>query len=232
MKTTIKNIVIAGLLALAIALLLQLCSEKASRAKETANYLKDRSEFTQEVNKLGETIAFQESVIIEKGSALEKAIEEIEGLKRINSQAKITTVTEMVEVLVPYQVPPVIIKDTSGTDFLRLPHPLALDTSKWFKIYGFITERGFRIDTLQIKNEYTVTYGYKKKKLKDLFKPDVMTIAVKNKNPYTKVTEMENIIVKDRDKRFSLSIQAGYGLTTKGPGGYIGAGLNYNLIEF
>ncbi|HCQ17134.1 MAG: hypothetical protein CMI36_02690 [Owenweeksia sp.] len=51
-------------------------------------------------------------------------------------------------------------------------------------------------------------------------------------NPATEIRGIDHIAISKTDKRFSLGLQAGYGITANGLKPYLGIGLNYSLIHF
>lgn len=82
---------------------------------------------------------------------------------------------------------------------------------------------------LKFINKYDIVLGYEKQ---GLFKKKKPYANVTNHNPYTKTKELRTYQVKQKPQRFTLGLQAGYGITTDGLRGYIGVGGGLTLIKF
>lgn len=136
-----------------------------------------------------------------------------------------------------------VIRDTT-----RLYYPIEGDTivfsqsvlldsiqNKWIDVtYGF--NKGKSILDFTLYNEYEVTFGYEGS---TLFKRGIPYATVKNKNPYTTTSDFRVYqVTSPKQKRFGVSLQAGFGglydikNDNIGYGPYIGLGLNYNIITW
>lgn len=89
---------------------------------------------------------------------------------------------------------------------------------------------------IKVRNEFEITNGWTKRKLKNLFKDPPLEVSVLNLNPNTETTELRTFTVQPPNKRFSVSVQAGYGVLLNGfsvgTGFYLGAGVSFNVIKF
>lgn len=108
-----------------------------------------------------------------------------------------------------------------------------VDTNPW--VSATISVTPTNTDSLnlsldyKIKNEYHVVIGEEKQ---SLFKKKPF-VEITNLNPYTETTSLRTYQVANKEKKFGLGIQAGYGINHKlSPGFYIGIGVHYSLIRF
>lgn len=84
--------------------------------------------------------------------------------------------------------------------FLELPYSFThSDTGGWYDLGITMTKDSLILDSLNYRNEYTVTY-YKKKQ-KGIFKRAKPVVLIENKNPYAKIKQSENVVVEPK-KRF------------------------------
>lgn len=101
-----------------------------------------------------------------------------------------------------------------------------------------------------ILNNKDSTYSYQSYLIKDKINLKLITglkdngkdgfeIYMKSDNPYFKVDSIEGAIIKpdyfkkyNKQKKFGIGINIGYGVSKNGLNPYIGIGLNYNLFSF
>lgn len=80
---------------------------------------------------------------------------------------------------------------------------------------------------ISTRDKYSVVIGSEKV---GLFKKRPV-VEVISSNPYSTIKNMRAFEVKDtRTNRFGIGIQAGYGITLKGFGPYLGIGLNFKIL--
>jgi len=82
---------------------------------------------------------------------------------------------------------------------------------------------------LKFTNKYDIVLGYEKQ---GLFKKRKPYANVTNHNPYTKTKELRTYQVKQKPQRFTLGVQAGYGITKGGLSPYVGIGGGLTIFKF
>lgn len=161
--------------------------------------LKDGEQiFIEKLNKKGEKIAEQEQVILSQKDAIAYNLLEIDNLKKIKSQVKITTITKIDSIYVPIlDTTDRIVYDTTGIALLKLPTKFGLE-SEWYSIFSTIDKKGMLLDSLSLYNRQIITIGMKSN---GFLKSPTPSIVVKNENPYVSVNSLNNVIIKN-DRRF------------------------------
>jgi len=116
--------------------------------------------------------------------------------------------------------------NTSSKDSLNFPiYKSSFNKDNW--IWGKIIAKKDTTDLeLHFRNEYDIIVGNKKVGLFK-YKPYVEVI---NRNPYSENKVLRSYQVSLPKQKWSLGLQAGYGITTKGLGGYVGIGINYKIF--
>lgn len=172
-------------------LILGISAENCSRAKQLEELTKnlesvelDKTKFERTVNLQGQEIAHQRQVIAAKDEAIMLGLEQIKGYKNIKNQIKVVTKTEFDTIYATLE------KDTNELGEITTKFKYA---EEWLSFNGQVLDSGVSISDLAIKNEYTLTIADKKL---GFFKKPEPTVVLLNKNPYTKVEGMTNIIVK------------------------------------
>jgi hypothetical protein len=161
--------------------------------------LKDGEQtFIEKLNKKGEKIAEQDQVILSQKDAIAYNLLEIDNLKKIKSQVKITTITKIDSVYVPIiDTTDRIVYDTTGIALLKLPTRFGLE-SEWYSIFSTINKKGMLLDSLSLYNRQIITIGMKSN---GFLKEPTPSVVVKNENPYVSVNSLNNVIIKN-DRRF------------------------------
>jgi len=161
--------------------------------------LKDGEQlFIERLNKKGEKIAEQDQVILSQKDAIAYNLLEIDNLKKIKSQVKITTITKIDSVYIPIlDTLDRIVYDTVGIALLKLPTKFGLE-SEWYSIFSTINKNGMLLDSLSLYNRQIITIGMKSN---GFLKSPTPSVVVKNENPYVSVNSLNNIIIKN-DTRF------------------------------
>jgi N-acetylmuramoyl-L-alanine amidase CwlA len=76
--------------------------------------------------------------------------------------------------------------------------------NKWYTLDGKVRKEGLLIDSLSIKNESSVTVGWKNAGFLGLRKEPM--VEIKNTNPYLSVEKMSNVVVKKKKGLFQNPI--------------------------
>jgi hypothetical protein len=115
---------------------------------------------------------------------------------------------------------PLIPADTSQASIAPFSFTFS---DKWIYLSGKGLNDSLDFD-LKVKNEYTIAIGYEKKK---------PFVEITNHNPYTETSYLRTFEVKvPKASRFSLGIQAGYGITKNVLSPYFGLGGQYTILRF
>lgn len=203
--------------------------KKINQLQRNTEILANDYQFT--VSKKDSQIVYQEQVIVDKNSKLAKLGDSLQHIKNIKSQVRIVTVTQ-------YDVDTVKIPNDNITtidtiNYLKLPYTLSKST-KWYNYKFRFTHNGEIIrDSLSFVSDFIVLSGYEKKFNLNPFNKNKPIIYFRDKNPHTKVTQMQNVVVSDfKPRRATIGIQVGYGVTNQGLSPYIGLGIGYTLLQF
>jgi hypothetical protein len=172
--------------------------------------------FDVERNEFGEQLAYQDQLLINEKQAKDLLAMENSSLKKIASSTKTKTVTEIKEVYIPFGevVHARELSDTNEIEESDLNaenyRPFGLST-EWYSLNGRVFSEGLIVDSLSIKNEITTNIGWKKDKW---YKKKYAVVEVKNTNPHTQVTGMQNVVVKPPKKKFfqTTAFKVGVGI--------------------
>jgi hypothetical protein len=191
------------------------------------------NEFEVTKNKLGEKVALQDQMIVEKTKALEKELLKSSTLASLNEQVKFEASTKIKNIIAAYSgtgnigTEIVTIHDTikiNGKDSVetikavKIGTKFKADTSQWYKIAGSIQRNGVKFDSLSFKSAFTLNIGEKRVKgIKGwLFGKKEAKVELINPNPYTKVDVMKNIKLEDKKWWQSGWIKFGAGVLVGG----------------
>ena len=141
-----------------------------------------QTEFITMVDKQGLVISEQEQIILSQKDAIEMNLLEIENLKKVNSQVSVVTQTIVDSVFIPFQ------SDTLKNFGLY---------DKWYGLSGIVENRGVKLDSIYFNNDMRITIGYKKN---GWFKKPSPIVKIKNENPYSRVVNMQNVVIDNPTK--------------------------------
>ena len=141
-----------------------------------------KTEFITMVDKQGLLISEQEQIILSQKDAIEMNLLEIENLKKVNSQVSVVTQTIVDSVFIPFQ------SDTLKNFGLY---------DKWYGLSGIVENRGVKLDSIYFNNDMRITIGYKKN---GWFKKPSPIVKIKNENPYSRVVNMQNVVIDNPTK--------------------------------
>lgn len=203
----VKNIALVALAIFVILLLIDRSSgskERADLLEQISKFDLERQEFRSQRAKDSSLIATQQQTFLTQAEALKLGLIELEGkIKKIQSQAWASTRVNIQDVTVPYK--PISFSDTlpgytrfeNGklvSDSLAVPRPFEY-RNQWFEISGQVRKSGIFLDSVIVKNKTTTTVGYERKNIFSRLKP---VVQIKNENPYMEVTDMGNVVIKER----------------------------------
>ena len=141
-----------------------------------------QTEFITMVDKQGLLISEQEQIILSQKDAIEMNLLEIENLKKVNSQVSVVTQTIVDSVFIPFQ------SDTLKNFGLY---------DKWYGLSGIVENRRVKLDSIYFNNDMRITIGYKKN---GWFKKPSPIVKIKNENPYSRVVNMQNVVIDNPTK--------------------------------
>lgn len=172
------------------------------------------NEFEKKANKLGQEVALQNQMVVQKTKDLEKELLKNSLLTRLNEQVKFeaktmikrieaqysgTTGTEVVTVHDTIRLADGTKKDTT-TYAVKVGTKFRADTSQWYTIAGSIGKKGVKFDTVSFKSAFTLNVGEKRVKGYKgwLFGKKEAKVELINPNPYTTVDVMKNVKLEDK----------------------------------
>lgn len=211
----VYKVLSALLIVIIIILLFQKCEEEREFDNQI-NYLTDSIRYYRNAN--GKQVAQISALKTDKNGLklmLLRTSKQLDSLtkefKKIDGAGEVKTITEFDTIYINYDVP---VEYEFEKRFKKV--------SKYYTIAGLSTEKGINIDTLEIPNTLSFAIGKVKRGYE---------IRAVNSNPNIKVVDMDAFIFNVPKKRIGIGISAGYGVSSKGFGPYIGIGVNYNLIS-
>lgn len=174
-------------------------SEKTFLENEKQQLMKERdlAVFDSEVQK--------QNLISEK-KAKELIGEEAEKYKKLHSfvKAELKTVIKGIDAkyrdTVFFMIDRVL-EEPEDTNMTFVPKVFHYG-DEWVNIDGTVKKRSVAIDSLTMINKFDVTIGWKKD---GLFKKSKPVVELKSYNPYTSVPYVNNLVVKEKQKRPFLS---------------------------
>jgi hypothetical protein len=193
----LKNKVYRILLLITLLFLAMSIFNSCEKDKENQNLLRnissldiDSQRFKTEIKKNGQKINSQNQIILTQKQAINNGLIEIEGLKRVKSKVSVVTSTKIDTVFIPYNR---VVIDTSSSNQIQYRNYFDYQEPKgWYSIGGYSSELGISIDSLRIKNDFSIYIADKKVNLFGKSNPEVLLV---NKNPYTETIQMRNIVI-------------------------------------
>jgi len=211
MRTSNLILVMVGILCL--FLVKEGCNQQSSKDALLAQLKNSEQVFKVKVAKDSSTIATQNQTIMSERDAYKAGILKLQNeIQVAQSQVKQEQEIKYVNKSVPY-VPDNYI-DTAGwyvklkngdsskanidsliSNSIIVPKKFALK-EKWFNISGSVKKDGLLIDTLKIKNESTVTIGWKKTGF--LWFGRKPLVEIENSNPYLSLSRVSNVVIEKK----------------------------------
>ena len=172
------------------------------------------NEFEKKANKLGQEIALQNQVVVQKTKEIEKELLKNSLLTKLNEQVKFEASTKIKNIMAAYSgssgTVVITIHDTirlpggrdsiTTTEGIRVGTKFKADTSQWYKIAGSIQKEGVKFDSVSFKSAFTLNIGEKRVQGYKgwLLGKKEAKVELINPNPYTKVDVMKNIKLEDK----------------------------------
>lgn len=174
-----------------VLLMLIWLKDKTIESLKTIN-----TEITFEITKDGKYMATQRQNIMDLEDALKSGLLEKERyMKNIKSQTKIVTNTIIQEKLIPYHDTIEVYFDTLDKRYwVKTPAPIRYQDS-FNLLSGKFTKDGFKLDTLETKNEFRVSIFDKKN---GFLKKSTPVVEIKSNNPSTKTSNIKNVTIEQK----------------------------------
>lgn len=151
----------------------------------------ENQKFKTELNKKDEKVISQAQIIITQKEAIRNGLIEIDKLKKIKSKVKIVTETKVDTVYIEYYK--TIIDSLNQEPFDYKNYFDYQEPKGWYSINGYATNLGIGIDSLRVKNDFSIYIADKKLNIFGKSNPEVILL---NKNPYTETIKMHNIVIR------------------------------------
>lgn len=147
--------------------------------------------FKTELNKNKEKVTSQNQIILTQQQAIDNGLIEIKKLKKIKSKVRLVTNTKIDTVFIPYNR---VVVDSSSTEPIQFRNYFDYQEPKgWYSLSGYASQLGIGIDSLRVKNDYSIYIADKKLNIFGKSNPEVILL---NKNPYTETIQMQNVVIK------------------------------------
>ena len=199
----------------------QLQNEKDNLLNQVSELQLGEKQFKTKLLEDSSTIATQSQTILSQDEAIKLGLLKLEGsIKIVQSQVRQKQIINIDSVAIPYV--PENFADTTGwmvkikqgdsskasldsllANSIIIPKKFSLK-SEWYSFDGKVQREGLLLDSLAIKNESSVSVGWRKAGFLGLSKEPI--VEIKNTNPYLSVTKMSNVVVKKKKGVFQNPI--------------------------
>ena len=205
---------------------------KTSKLEESKGLLSSiKSELIQKTNELGQEVSKREiietynSKMFTKMELQDSLLKELQKVtkenQRILKKGGSSTIVEGETKIDNSSVTNVFYKDSNTVYKSSF-------NDEWIE-YDITARKDSTELNLKCINKYSIVLGSERQ---SLFKKRKPFATVTNYNPYTKTKNLRTYQVKMKPQRFTLGVQAGYGVTRDGLRGYVGVGGGYTIVRF
>ena len=220
LPSKLHSIIIGALCLVILFLVYQGCEqrkEKENLLNQVSQYQLGEKAFKEKILKDSSKIVQQVQTILSQDEAIKLHLLEGGGdISKVESQVKEKQVIKYKDVKIPYV--PDNYADTSGwairlragdtskaildsliANSIIIPKSFSFK-SEWMNIDGKIQKESLVLDSMKIKNESTITVGWKKGGFLNLSR--IPIVEIKNTNPYLSVTQMSNVVIQKKKGLF------------------------------
>jgi hypothetical protein len=150
-------------------------------------------------------------LLTERDNYINILTDSIKHLKKPQIITRVVVRTSIDTLFIPYEVPIHIMPD--GSKWLEVPLKFR-KSDDWYSIKGTIETHGVKFDSLSFKNDFTIATGkeHYDSWLKNLLKKNNTVIQIQDKNPYSTTLTLQQIVVKEKRRYFTIVAGAGYGI--------------------
>jgi hypothetical protein len=173
-----------------VSLFFRSCQQKHEYSSAVEDLLREKQGFEKIIDEQGRESSYLRATILTKDKSIEKQLKEISDLKTLDTKIKIANHTR-IDTLVIELHDTTLITSTDTIKYQKFSH-----SEEWFSIDGKVQDKKLIIDSLNIKNQYTIEVGDAKV---GLFKKE-KRIYVRNENPHTSTDDLKFFILQDERK--------------------------------
>lgn len=189
-KVIVNRLVILSLVVICFALFFRSCESQKQYSSDISDLLHEKKGVEKLIDEQGRESAYLKATILTKDKSIQNQLKEIYQLKTLDAKIKIINHTR-IDTLVLELHDTTIITSNDTIRYQRFTH-----SEKWFQLAGKVEKKQLIIDSLKIKNQYTIEVGDEKV---GLFKKE-KRVYVRNENPYTSTDELKFFILEDKRK--------------------------------
>jgi hypothetical protein len=189
-KKIINRLVILSLVVTCVALFFRSCINEHQYSSDIEDLLHEKRGIEKLVDEQGRESAYLKAIILTKDKAIQKQLKEIWQLKTLDTKINIVNHTE-IDTLVLELHDTTIVTSSDTIKYQKFNH-----SEKWFELSGKVENKQLIIDSLKIKNQYTIEVGDAKV---GFFKKE-KRVYVRNENPYTSTDDLKFFILEDKKK--------------------------------
>lgn len=189
-KKIINRLVILSLVVTCVALFFRSCINEHQYSSDIEDLLHEKRGIEKLVDEQGRESAYLKATILTKDKAIQKQLKEIWQLKTLDTKINIVNHTE-IDTLVLELHDTTIVTSSDTIKYQKFNH-----SEKWFELSGKVEKKQLIIDSLKIKNQYTIEVG----DAKVGFLKKEKRVYVRNENPYTSTDDLKFFILEDKKK--------------------------------
>ena len=189
-KVILNRLIIISLIVTCVALFFRSCQSEHQYSSDIEDLLNEKQGIEKLVDEQGRESAYLRATILTKDKAIQKQLKEIKQLKTLDTKISIVNHTQIDTLILElHDTTIVTLNDTIR--YQRFTH-----SEKWLELAGKVEKKQLIIDSLKIKNQYTIEVGDEKV---GLFKKE-KRVYVRNENPYTSTDDLKFFILEDKRK--------------------------------
>jgi hypothetical protein len=173
-----------------VALFFRSCINEHQYSSDIEDLLHEKKGIEKLVDEQGRESAYLKATILTKDKAIQKQLKEIQQLKTLDTKINIVNHTQ-IDTLVLELHDTTIVTSSDTIKYQKFNH-----SEKWFELSGKVEKKRLIIDSLKIKNQYTIEVG----DAKVGFLKKEKRVYVRNENPYTSTDDLKFFILEDKKK--------------------------------
>ena len=189
-KVIVNRLVILSLVVICVALFFRSCVSEHQYSSDIEDLLREKQGIEKIIDEQGRESAYLRATILTKDKAIQKQLKEISQLNTLDTKISIVNHTQ-IDTLILELHDTTIVTSNDTIRYQRFTH-----SEKWFELAGKVEKKQLIIDSLKIKNQYTIEVGDEKV---GLFKKE-KRVYVRNENPYTSTDDLKFFILEDKRK--------------------------------
>ena len=178
-KKAYRNLFIFALFVLMVSIM-----DSCDKDKEKQILLKNiqslditNQKFKTELNKNKEKLTSQNQIIVTQQQAIDNGLIEIKKLKKIKSKVRLITSTKIDTIFIPYNR--IVIDSSSSNQSIYKSYFDYKEPKGWYSLKGYASELGIGIESLEVKNDFSIYIADKKLNLFGKSNPEVILLNIK-----------------------------------------------------